>query len=83
MKIVTSENGVIIYPFVKPDSDVVGFRERIEIWPDGTMNLFWDNKVRLDAEAAQKLIEGLLRAVEVAKKGRKPDYYHCCDKCTG
>lgn len=68
MKVVATENGTIIYPFVKPDSEVVGFRERVEVWPDGTMNLYWDNKVRLDAEAAQKLAEALLHAANIAQK---------------
>lgn len=71
MKVVATENGTVIYPFVKPDSEVVGFRERIEIWPDGAMNLYWDNKVRLDAEAARTLAESLLHAVEIAQNGLK------------
>lgn len=71
MKIVTGDSVTIIYPFVKPDSDVVGFREQIIVWPDGTMGLRWDSKVRLDPEAARTLAKALLHAVQIAQNGQK------------
>lgn len=71
MKVVTGSELTCIYPFVKPDSEVVGFREQIVVSPDGTMRLLWDSKVRLDLEAARTLIQALLRAVEEAEKGQK------------
>lgn len=68
MKIVTSENTIFIHPFVLADGEPNN-SEKIIAWPDGGIMVSLGRPM-MNAEAARKLAQALLHAMEMVEKGR-------------
>lgn len=69
---VEAGNGVTwVYPYVEPEGEPGPSAEFIAIYPNKSIQLVRLHTVRMSVEVAQMLAQALLRAAEMAEKGRE------------